>query len=295
MTIEEYKKIIENNVYYHPPLETMIEGRKQSIVKKSNKDKDSETQETRLVCKFNVTDTNNGVPIMHISAIPQFSKIEIDGVIQPNIITSYQFNTTGEHVVKYTMIDNTTIGLETFYECRSLTSVIIPDTVTSIEEGAFHDCSNLTSVEFSNSITEISRSVFNGCYKLASFTIPESVTVIRRYAFSQCSQLRTIIIPNSVTDIEEGVFNGCSNLTSVTIGSSVTTIGTETFQQCSSLESIISLPMNAPQVYYKTFFFCRRNGKLYTPNGSTGYNNTWMRTDDYYLGKYNWTMETINI
>ncbi|MBO5703177.1 MAG: leucine-rich repeat protein [Bacteroidaceae bacterium] len=86
-------------------------------------------------------------------------------------------------------------------------NTIIPNSVTSIGEGAFSNCSGLTSVTIPNSVTSIGYSAFKGCTNLTSITIPESVTSIESYAFSGCSCLTTIDIPTSVTSIGGYVFN----------------------------------------------------------------------------------------
>ncbi len=70
-----------------------------------------------------------------------------------------------------------------FHDCTGLTSVTIPNSVTSIGDGAFSDCSGLTSV-----------------------TIPDSVTSIGDYAFSSCTGLTSVTIPDSVTSIGDGAF-----------------------------------------------------------------------------------------
>ena len=73
--------------------------------------------ETRVVAKFNVTDTSSATDIMYNDATSQFSEIEIDGVVQPSVVSSYTFDTTGEHTVKYTLSDPTCIGEGAFYGC----------------------------------------------------------------------------------------------------------------------------------------------------------------------------------
>ena len=103
----------------------------------------------------------------------------------------------------------------TFSGCTILTSVIIPDSVTTIGNCAFYNCSSLTSV-----------------------TIPDSVTSIGNYAFRECSSLTSVTIPDSVTTIGGYAFYGCSSLTSVTIGDSVTSIGNYAFCDCRSLTSV---------------------------------------------------------
>ena len=133
----------------------------------------------------------------------------------------------------------TSIGNQAFVSCTSLTSVTIPNSVTSIGYYAFRDCSSLTSITIGSGVTSIGFCAFNGCSSLTSVTIPNSVTSIDSYAFNDCSSLTSITIPNSVTSIGSYAFDGCSSLTSVTIPNSVTSIGYNAFSNCSSLTSIV--------------------------------------------------------
>ncbi len=119
-----------------------------------------------------------------------------------------------------------------------MTSVTIPNSVTSIGDGAFSGCSGLTSVTIPNSVTSIGEYAFSGCSGLTSVTIPNSVTGIERGAFNGCSSLNSVTIGNSVTSIGDYAFWGCSSLTSVTIPNSVTSIGNEAFDWCSGLTSL---------------------------------------------------------
>ena len=79
-----------------------------------------------------------------------------------------------------------------FYGCSFLTSITIPDGVTSIGYGAFHNCSSLTSITIPDSLSSIDSWVFYGCTSLTSITLPDSVTSIGSSAFSGCTQLSTI-------------------------------------------------------------------------------------------------------
>ena len=219
--------------------------------------------ETRVIAKFNVTDTSNTTKILHETTA--FTKVEIDGVAQPSVETGYTFNTIGEHTVKYTLLDNTTIGNYALEVCLNLTDVIIP-----------------------NGVETIGISVLYGCTALTSVTIPNSVTTIESGSFQSCSGLTSVTIPDSVTTIGNGSFQSCSGLTSVIIPRNVTSIGSQAFQSCGNLQTITSLAMTAPSITSVTFKYVKMNGTLYVPIGSTGY-NTWMSTSNYYLGKGNWT------
>ena len=152
----------------------------------------------------------------------------------------------------------TTIECDAFENCSSLTSVTIPNSVTSIGNSAFRDCSSLTSVTIPNSVTTIGGSTFYNCTGLTSITIPNSVTTIGDCAFMGCSSLTSVAIPNSVTTIECDAFENCSSLTSVTIPNSVTTIGNYAFNCCSSLKSI-DVATNNPN-------YCSVDGVLFDKN-----------------------------
>ena len=135
----------------------------------------------------------------------------------------------------------TSIGYSAFSGCTKLTSIVIPNSVTSIGSSAFSGCSGLTSVTIGNSVTSIGNEAFWGCSGLTSITIPNSVTSIGSSAFFSCSGLTSVEIPNSVTSIGSFAFHGCSGLTSVEIPNSVTSIGNSAFYGCSNLKTVINL------------------------------------------------------
>jgi hypothetical protein len=103
----------------------------------------------------------------------------------------------------------------TFLDCVSLTSVSIPNSITSIGASAFENCIGLTSIEIPNSVQIIEKSTFEGCTGLASVIIPNSISTIKDYAFRNCSELKEIVIPESVESIGVGVFDGCTNLENI--------------------------------------------------------------------------------
>ena len=155
----------------------------------------------RVIAKFNVEDETEPVALYgnDYGAIASelFSKVEIDGEEVSisdldDIGGFYTFETTGEHTVKYTLLDSEVIGDGAFNYCSNLTSITIPSGVTSIGEEAFSGCSGLTSINIPNSVTTIGESAFSSCSGLTSITIPSSVTNIGRGAFDECSNLASI-------------------------------------------------------------------------------------------------------
>lgn len=93
-----------------------------------------------------------------------------------------------------------------FLRCKSLTSVIIGNSVASIGDCAFRDCTNLTNIIITDSVTSIGSSAFIGCTSLESLTIPNSVTSIGNDAFIGGKGLKSVMIPDSVIDIGECAF-----------------------------------------------------------------------------------------
>ena len=91
--------------------------------------------------------------------------------------------------------------------------------VGEIGGSAFYNCTALTSVSIPNSVTTIGYHAFNGCTSLSAVTIPNSVTQIQVYAFYGCTSLTSITIPNSVTQIQDYAFYGCTSLSAINVDS----------------------------------------------------------------------------
>ena len=173
----------------------------------------------------------------------------------------------------------TSIGDYAFSNCSSLESVVIPDSVTSIGWDAFRDCSSLTSIVIPDSVTSIAGDAFEGCSSLESVVIPDSVTSIGGSAFRDCSSLTSVVIGDSVTSIGDWAFRDCSSLTSVVIGDSVTRIGSSAFYNCSSLTSVV-IPDSVTSIGSYAFYACS-SLTIYceAENKPSGWDSRWIFDD----------------
>ena len=153
--------------------------------------------------------------------------------------------------LKSVTITGGSIGNDAFLDCSSLTSVVIGDNVTFIDDYAFDGCNRLKNIAVTENNTTY-QSIDGNLYT------KDGKTLIQ-YAIGKSET--TFSIPNSVTSIGDHAFGGCSSLTSVTIPNSVTSIGDYAFKDCSSLTSII---VNKNNIVYQSI-----DGNLYTKDCET--------------------------
>lgn len=178
--------------------------------------------------------------------------IENGGVTISEVDTTF----TGNFLIPEVLagLPVTTIG-DFALNLSDVTSVTIPDSVTSISYGTFYNCQALTSVTIPDSIVSIGEWAFYRCVSLASITLPDGVTNIGEYAFQSCTSLTSVNIPDSITDIGQGAFSLCTSLTSITIPGSVTNIGSSAFSCCSSLTSV-TIPSSVEYIDWVAFASC---------------------------------------
>lgn len=148
-----------------------------------------------------------------------------------------------EQLFDFEFILNNTAVVVTNYKCKGTAAdVTIPSRykgkpVTAINNAAFPN-SAVTSVTIPDSITSIPDAAFVNCSKLTNISIPNSVTYIGFSAFSSCTSLKSITLPSSLSFISGALFLGCSQLTTIHIPVSVTSIGNNAFADCPSLMTV---------------------------------------------------------
>jgi len=188
--------------------------------------------------------------LLAASAQAQFNYVTNSGTITITGYTGSGGNVTIPSTTNGLAV--TGIGTNAFYECWLLTSVTIPDGVTSIGAFAFAYC-GLTNVTIPNSVTNIGDDAFSVC-GMTSVTIPDSVTTLGDSVFLDCCTLTSATIGNGVAGIGYEAFFLCSNLRSMTIGNSVGSIGSNAFSGCSLTH--VTIPNSVTNIETAAFQNC---------------------------------------
>ena len=208
--------------------------------------------------------------------------------------------------IKTLIIDEgvTSIGDRAFQDCRNLSNVKLPNSLTLIYNDAFSNCTSLASVIIPDSVTSIGDDAFLGCISLKSieisdnnknyssvdgvlfnknksvlviypagktdsvYSIPNSVTSIGNSAFSECTNLSNITITDSVISIGDFAFSNSTSLRSVTIPDSVTIIGVSAFYDCKNLINV-TLPDSITSIDYSVFSDCTSLTNITIPDSVT--------------------------
>jgi len=144
-----------------------------------------------------------------------------------------------------------------------VTTVVIEEGVTSIEDFAFRDCLNLTDITIPVSVTHIGEGAFSNCISLKSVSIPPKVESIGRKAFSQCKALEQVTIPASVKKLGWSIFERCFNLRSVVIEEGITSIPESMFSHC-AFENIV-IPESVTEIGINAFANCRNLRRIHLP------------------------------
>ena len=125
----------------------------------------------------------------------------------------------------------------TFYNCKKLKDIVLPETVTAIRQNAFYGCASLSSINLPDGLQTIEGSAFYECKALTDITIPKNVTSIGSKVFYNCDGLQKAVI-NASGEIGYQAFYDCDALTSLTLADSITKIGSSLCYGCDKLTDI---------------------------------------------------------
>ena len=214
---------------------------------------------------------NNGTAYAVSQGTANASHIEIPETYNELPVSAIAYQGFQDFTIMTTIsIPNTVTSIyhEAFMNCSSLSAIIIPEGVTGIGNSAFRGCSSLLSVNIPSNVIVIGSYAFYGCASLTSIYIPNNNTEIGMSAFSNCSNLTSINIPSNISIIHSGTFFGCTSLTTITIPNSVTQISSSAFERCTSLISII-IPSSVTYIEGRAFGYCISLTTINIPNSVT--------------------------
>lgn len=165
----------------------------------------------------------------------------------------------------------TAFGEYSFYGCTSLTTVNIPEGITTIPNRCFQNCSLLSPISLPSKLTTLGEYAFSGCTSITQIKLPTTVTLIDDGCFYNCTSLTTININElSITTLHWSCFNNCTSLNGVQIPTTVTIIENSCFNNCSSWSGALNLPSNLTSIGYDAFYNCKSlTGALRLPSTIT--------------------------
>lgn len=145
------------------------------------------------------------------------------------------------------------IGVSAFSNCTSLQSILMPDSIATVEAGAFLGCTKLASVRLSENLKAVSDMMFKGCSSIPFIDFPAKVASIGKESFMGCSSLDgALTIPGTVLSVGDSAFSGCTQMDLALIKEGVKTLGGQAFARCDDL-TVVVLPSTLSKIAANTF------------------------------------------
>ena len=164
----------------------------------------------------------------------------------------------------------TSIGESAFDHCYDLTTVSLPEGITRIADSAFESCVTLNSIKLPSSLQEIGIQAFMNCFELTSINIPQGIKTIPFFCFSG-SGIKSIVFPEGLEEIGESAFSCCGSLESAILPSSLTTLGHKAFEYCGL--KTIDIPENVTKLDM-TFSGCGELSSVFIRKGINEISNS---------------------
>lgn len=242
---------------------------------------------------YNIENISGATQVINSYTINNINRMVVNGVeISP--ATAYQFDKTGEHTIRFSFVKHTGSGKhhipelgfkdvsalvgvriaegytllknQIFNGCKSLTSVLLPSTLTSMGYETFYKCSSLEEISFPDGITSFADSQCYDCSSLMKVKLPKGLKSLGRFTFRACSKLKEIEIPEGVTSIGYGAFRS-SGVTSLWIPDGVSVIPEQMCMMCSSLTEI-RLPASLNTIKYQALYECSQLERVIHADGT---------------------------
>mgnify|MGYP002523834329 CR=1 FL=1 len=224
---------------------------------KDNSDYHFKKQEECLFAKFKTTSSNEQITIFNGSiSSSTFEFIEVDGVKLDSISSpSYTFTTPGNHIVKYKLVDPTTIPANMFAGSK-ITRIRIPDVTTTIGGGILTG-SQIEELIIPDSVTTINGSICNGSSTLKKVVIGGGLeTLSISSMFGGCQNIETIILRDGIKTIGDSVFVGLGKLKKIKFSNTLISIGNQVFAGCGALGGLLEIPDSVTNIGDGAFVTC---------------------------------------
>ncbi len=188
--------------------------------------------------------TISGSPFRNMSSLESITVAEgnenfvsVDGVLFSKDMTTLYRYPTLKSSTTYTIPDGvTTIKYDAFQGVRNVPNIVMPDSVTVVENRAFADSAQtIKNITLSPNITSIGAYGFSTS-GISEMSIPSGVKVIDQYTFKNCNSITTVTLPEGIERIEKLAFENCTNLTTINLPSSITYIAPDAFKNCPKLK-----------------------------------------------------------
>lgn len=166
-----------------------------------------------------------------------------------------------------------------FQGCKSLTSIVIPESVKDIECSAFLGCSNLSKVEIKNDSVRIADDAFRGCPRLAD---ENGFVIVKGHIYGYYGGEKDVVIPDNVSGFSVTAFSFLKDLETITIPDNIDEIPLYAFSDCTSLKHVY-IHGNLKKIDESAFYHCN-DVTLHAPIGSVA---------EEYAKKYNLTFQEL--
>lgn len=184
------------------------------------------------------------------------------------------------------------IGRYAFYSCSKLTAISFPSTLKTIGDHAFQYCTGLKSLSIPDGVTKISYSAFSNCSALVNVKLPSNLSTIPSLCFASCASLQTVTFPKKLTTIGGSAFGECSGLVKISLPAGLSLIESTAFQDCSGLNEV-NFPEGLTEIDMGAFMGCTALKSVTIPKsvsiieaGALGWKNTSRKLDGFTIRGY---------